>query len=727
MTASYQELADARPRIKQDLLYSQTPDGVLFHNADLGFHISSKSAYQLTSLLMPYLDGEHTLAQLCEGLDDGQRRMVSDLVGAMLERGFARDTSHDVAPATELTAPVAVRFAAQIAYIDHYADSPRRRFAALRAARVAVLGNDRVARWCVAGLVRNGVAGVGVLPSLDRPETGYAEVLAEIAELNGVGCPVEVTELDPPALDWTGLAGYDAVLVTDAGATPGLITGLLADGLPDGVVLVPATTHGNKVLVGPAMSVGRAGCWVCATLRFAANDETGAAADVWSRLLMPATDQPSALSAPYAATLGNLLAYEAFRVLTGTMPADTEGKVIVQRLDSLDAVAEKLSPHPACPYCQADGAEWLDRVLPAEPAMTEAADADDADASQLRLLETAGRLVSPNVGVFTAFDDEQYTQIPVKVSRLRFALGPGKRGAVTAFDTHHVIAARWSALFAAAERYADQVAPLLGLVRTPPGRPVVGPDRLAIGSGSATGVDDIGSWVQATSLLTGDRFAVPAAAVRPFSAYNADGHFVVTSAGAGAGHTLAEALGAGLASALAYDALNRALRGGDVHAVDPATLAADPELEFLRRSADTLDIAAELLDLGEDRVSGVHVVLARTGAGDAPLWTVGADVRRRRALIRALRDLVGTVQVTREFPGEQLETADRLLRAVDPHVMIPVGAVAATQDDGADLRWPAVLRRLAAARRDALAVATAPADLRAAGISTVRVLLVNRA
>ena len=744
MTGSYHRLADSKPRIKQDVLYSQTSDGVLFHNADLGFHIASKSAYRLACLLMPYLNGEHTVAQLCGGLDNGQRGMVSEIVAAMLDRGFARDTSGDIKPETALAPQVSARFAAQISYIDHYADSSERRFARLREARVAVLGDDLVARWCVAGLIRNGVAQVGVVPSLDRPGTGFAEVAEEIAALNRDGCAVELIPLGRSVVGWSDLAGFDAVLITDAGAVPGVVTGLLADGIPNGVMLLSATTFAEKVLVGPVMSAGRTGCWICAALRFGAHDESGAAADVWSRLVVPATDDASPLSGPHAAALGNLLAYEAFRVITGTMPAETEGTVIVQRLDSLDAVVEKLSAHPACPYCQVgtadDAADPIERAVPATPPVTVVQDETDADDSLRRLMETANRLVYPNVGVFTRFDDDQFTQLPLKVTRLRFPLGHRERRAVTTFDTHHLVGARWSALLAAAELYVEQVVPLPGLVHAPQGQSVVEPSRLAIGSGVPVAAGDVAHWVRATSLLSGDGFVVPAAAVRPFGAYNAAGMCVATSAGAGAGSTVAEALGVGLASVLAYDALNRATRGSEVFAVDPLTLATDPELDFLRRSADNLGLAFELLDLGEDRISGVHVLLARASgeSAESPLWTIGADPHRGRAVARALRDLVGVVQVAVQFPDERLDPASRLLRAFDPYTLRPAGTVelgpegagpeeAGPEEAGPEAAWTAVLDRVATAGRDVLAVPTASSDLRSAGIETVRVLLVNGA
>ena len=230
------------------------------------------------------------------------------------------------------------------------------------------------------------------------------------------------------------------------------------------------------------------------------------------------------------------------------------------------------------------------------------------------------------------------------------------------------------------------------------------------------------------SLDSGVSELVPTAAVAPFGPLNHDGTCVATAAGAGAGRSVAEALGAGLASALAFDALDRAIRGAEATAADPRLLAADPELDFLVRSAGNLRIEFELLDLGEYKVSGVHVLLARAydSDGDAPLWSVGADFSRHRAAVRALRDLIGGVQVAREFPTEQADTGNPLLSAFDPYTIKVAGA--ATGFDLTTAGTPqAALDRIHARGRVALAVHTAPADLRSAGISTVRVLMADRA
>ncbi len=88
--ASYRAVAETRPRIRRDVLFTETPDGVLFHNADGGFRLTAKSAYRFATLIVPHLTGEHSVADLCRGLGEAQRAMVGELVRTLYERDFAR-------------------------------------------------------------------------------------------------------------------------------------------------------------------------------------------------------------------------------------------------------------------------------------------------------------------------------------------------------------------------------------------------------------------------------------------------------------------------------------------------------------------------------------------------------------------------------------------------------------------------------------------------------------
>ncbi|MEU1674562.1 TOMM precursor leader peptide-binding protein [Streptomyces roseifaciens] len=767
MLEAYEEIAGTRPRIRRDVLFTRTPDGVLFHNAHGGFHVNSPSAYRFATLLVPHLNGKHRVADLCRGLGEGQRAMVGSLVSTLYEREFARDT-----PAPNTSAPpafspeVAERFAPQIAYVDHYADDAERRFHDFRTARVAVLGDDPVAAWCVLSLVRNGIASVG---HRSGAKDRFAHAYEEAESLRTAGCPVSLQPIEatgpaarqaadePVTVSWSDLAAYDIVVASGGTDGPRPLFRLLETGVPEGKSLVPAAMFGSRAVVGPLMTHGSTGCWACAVLRLGAQGDAAAAADLWSDVCLPAAGEPRAPQPgrSLSAMLGNLLGYEVFRLTTGALPAETRGQVIIQDTESFDVVAEPLLAHPRCPFCRTTGTAATGTApaatpapapiaLPDVPAPATGVDVPTIDSDAL-LAELNSRriLVRPHTGVFERFTDEPWTQTPLKAGTVRLPLGHGRSREIAAFDLHTVAGARLTALDTAACVYAEHVVPLGGVLPGDAVRPdraqgrirVLGPDALTVASGLPARAEDVTAWVRASSLTGAGPALVPAGAVRTFGPYNHDRLHTPTSAGTGAGRTTAEATARGLLSALCHDALERALRGtGGAALIAPDAHGDDPELTFLASSARNLGIKAyELLDLGEAERSSAHVLFARALLPHSGTWawTVAGATDRRQAAVAALRDLLGQEQLGRELAGadgsggraSSLDLGDPLLGDLAPETLTAMGKSAGRPDASDATTYATVLERLRAAGRDALVVPTGSADLLAGGISTVRVLL----
>ncbi|MCF3170950.1 TOMM precursor leader peptide-binding protein [Streptomyces violaceoruber] len=727
-TATFDALAGTRPRIRRDVLFTETPGGVLFHNADGGFHLTGRTAYRFASLVVPHLTGAHRLADLCAGFGPAQRAMAAELVKTLYARGFARDIPGAEAAGETVDEETAERFAAQIAYVDHYTDDAPARFARYRATRVAVLGDDETAHWCALSLVRNGCAAIGTAApaaiGTAAPATAPDGLAGEAA---ANGARVEAIPAGTGA-GWADLGGYDVVVVTgaDAGARTHR---LMAAGVPEGVTLIPAWLFGRRLVVGPLATADSAGCWNCALLRLGGNVDATTAAELWSEAAGAAPTARAPLSGPVAAMVGNLVGYEIFRLATGALPAETAGHVLVQDLESLDVMAEPVQPHPRCTRCAAlpaAGGAASPAAVPEGLALPVTATVETArDAEELveELNRISAVLVRPYTGIFRRYDDEELTQTPLKLSRVEVALGDGGRRRVAAFDVHHLAGARTRALYAAAEAYVEHVVPQANVedggradgrnLRT------LGPEALTTGGG--TGAVPA-AWAVATSLIGKDPVRVPAAALRPFGPHNHDRAHLATAAGSGAGGSAAEAAGRGLLSALAHDALLRAVRG--TTRVGPVAVGGDdPELVFLLKSAANLDIAVDLLDLGEADRTSASVVLAREadGPSSAGRWAVGAGLSRRAATAAALRDLLGQVQLAAEDPGAAVDPGDPLMADLAAGAIAVGGESVAA--DGAETTFDAVLEALRSAGRDALYVSTTPADLASVPVATARVLL----
>ncbi|MFD4987098.1 TOMM precursor leader peptide-binding protein [Streptomyces sp. NPDC058374] len=709
---AFDALAATRPRVRRDVLFTRTPGGVLFHNADGGFHLTGRTAYRFASLVLPHLTGRHRLDEVCAGFGPAQRAMAAELVRTLYARDFARDIPEADALRPQPEDAAGQRFAAQIAYIDHYSDAAPDRFARYRAARVAVLGTDETARWVALGLVRNGCGSLGLA-------TAFPDVAAEAAQLAEEGCPVSLDRLPDPAEGpgWAALDGYDVVVVTGPGAA-GLTHRLLTEGVPEGRTLLPAWAFGERLVMGPltagAAPTASGGCWSCALLRLGANVDAGTAAALWSEVAGGArgadAGAPGPLTGPVAAMCGNLLAYEVFRLTSGVQPAETRGQVLIQDLESLDVVAEPVPPHPRCRHCAPSGVPVTAPGTPEVPRTPSVAGAEEAQEVVDALNRTASALVRPHTGVFTRFDDDDLTQTPLKVSRVEVALPDGTVRAVTAVDIHHLAGARTRTLHRAAALYVDRTVPA-PTADEQQGTPV---HPAALATYGGTDDSPVTTWTPALSLRTGAPHRVPVAAARPFGPHNRLRTHLAATAGAGAGGSAAEAAGAALLSALAHTAVLDAVRGTPAAplAEDPA---ADPELEFLHKTAAALALDVELLDLTGD--GPAPVVLAREPGGR---WAVAADLTRREAARAALRDLLGTAQLAAEA-GEEPDTGDPFVTDLAPAALAVAGEQGGPLD--AATTFPEILARLGERGRDALYLDTTSADLATGHLATARVLL----
>ncbi|MGW4881430.1 TOMM precursor leader peptide-binding protein [Streptomyces sp. NPDC004262] len=750
--SSYEEIAQSRPRIRRDVLFTRTPSGVLFHNAHGGFNVVTQSAYRFAALMVPHLDGERRVEELCAGLGDKQRDMVVQLVRALYARGFARDAAPR--PAADVLAPqVAERFAHQLDYLDHYADNATERFLRFRSSPVAVLGDDALARWAALGLLRNGCAAVavtdqgvpGVLSRELHGVAGLAELEAETASLTEAGCAPGLTRLAEPAdgtYGWDALDGWDTVLVTGATGHRQLLR-LLGEGVPAGRRLLGAWTFGDRAVVGPVMTAGTPGCWCCAALRLGAGADAADSADLWASVGpgAPLGTPPLVLAGPLAGMLGNLLAFEVFRLVTEALPAETRNQVIVQDLDSLDVLSEPLLPHPRCPYCSAgdtedavtsEAAGLTGEVLRAphaddEPGVLPVGGAADEDTARAALsaLEKRDVLVRERAGVFTAYTDDEWEQTPLKVSTVRLGTAPGRVRRISAADVHHVAGARLGALFRAAEVYAEHVVPPRVLESAALEAALgkwdrVPPAALTLSSGLDVPAERVAHWSEATSLLDGRTVLVPTGAVRTLGGWNDSGLFERTSAGTGAAGSPRAALARALRTALAHDALRCAVRRtAPLPVVNPASLADDPELLFLLRSAENLGVAAEVLDLTAAGGGLLPVALARLTDPETGevRWAAGSGLRHHAAVLEALRDLLGAEQLRRA--AGPADTGDPLWADLDAAALVADGTASVVRDP---TTWSAVLDALAAGR-DAFVVPVTAPDLAAGHVHAVRVLL----
>jgi bacteriocin biosynthesis cyclodehydratase domain-containing protein len=731
-----------RPRLSHDVLFYDIGHGVVVRNTDEVYVVKGQFAYRFMCSLAPYLTGEHSVRDLCANLSPERQAMAVSLVRSLIERGFARNArlseNADIDPA------VARLFSSQLNYVEHFVDDATARFKRFRNAKVLMLGTGRVNRAAAESLLRNGLGCLSlVASSSDSPAEDAAAARAGLAgcmaELTEAGASPTVLPLDLTVGDVLAshpLNAYDFVIASSDDIGMAALRRLVHAGVTGGPVVLPATSIGSKVIIGPITRPASAGCWHCSMLRYGANADPYDAVALWLGVANgdPASAAPAAprLNPQLAAMVGNTLAFDLFRLVTGSFDAETDHGVLIQDILTLESKREQLWPHPLCPSC-GDHQDFdavatvTPEIVHEKPPRPFSADRDDRERLGTVLAEAA-KLVGLHTGVLSSFDDATVDQSPLKVSRVRLGAqaGPGLRPRlITAFDLHYLPVARRSALRAALLVYVGQVASVRRAVTGSAAMPnTLYPTDLSGSTGLPIDDHEPLSWLAATSLVTGAQRLVPAAAVHPWSTLNSDSLFERSGAGGGAGATIGEAVRAGLLSTLAFEALRDAVSGRiAARRIHRGAPPAGSELEFLLRTFDNLDTPPEVLELS--RWHNASVVLARTpDQARRPLWTVQAALSREAAVIAALRDLAGLVQMHYLAEAEEVDLGEPLLPGFDARVVDASDDPLPYTPENPTGNAAELVDELTGDRRDVLVVDTTTPELRSgAAVATVRVLL----
>ncbi|GAA1542465.1 hypothetical protein [Kribbella lupini] len=585
-----------RPRMRQDVAFLETLDGVYVRGADGPFVIRGAGAYRYLSALLPHLDGSNSLADIVAGLPEAHVGAVKSLLGTLAGRGVVLD-----GPGAAVDEEVRESFPSQIALLEHHGDDGSG-FARVAAARVLVTGDDAEATATLAAaLIANGVgsaAGGFVKVGTEEP----ADLICLVA-------------LDGPSQQLFALA---------------------EQARQAGTAFLPLIRVGDQLVAGPwqgSVSIQSA------LLRMSDNALPGTT-ELWQAAVAGPSTAParSALPGVAATMLLNVVGFEIFKQLSGTIPSDLDETVVLVDPDRLTVHTEHVVAHPAVE----------------QPATNASAGGPATNASAsgpVDSVETAYRrfdaVVADTVGLMRRFDDDAVPQIPVKTAVL---LAPAADNApLVTFGVETVLEARLAALEAASVRYALNLHRRCQLLQEPAAdAEYVVPERLEtwLGVGPSRPAPTAATEVGSGKPLAVDRAAVLAGPLD----WNA-AEFEPDLGGLAAAPTHAEAVSRALVAAAGSAAVAAAARGElPVTAVPDDLIAQALDPQQHRR----LMILVNELTAAGDRVSfqlaraavPVAVVAISNGKGTVKLaraassWAAAAE----SALLTAVgeRQLAGT-------------------------------------------------------------------------------------
>jgi putative thiazole-containing bacteriocin maturation protein len=405
-----------QPKLHGDTFYLPTAEGLYLRNSRQTVTLKGDEIYQWFVALQPYLNGRYTLEEIVDDLEPAQQEMVRRLVETLLAQSFVKDVSHDL-PHT-LDERTLATYSSEIAFIESFRDSAAATFERFRAQRMLLIGSGMTCLALVQATLHGGVRDTTIWMT-DECET-YTQRLQAYREQSQRRDPSQVL-LEQVAPNWQdepalqkALATFDVIFHLSDRPMLQRTSTLNRLCLTLQKPFFPALMLDDQALIGPLVDSGASGCWECAWRRWLAGGEAAEQKAVRD----PLEDHRAAaisplLGLPTAATVANMLSFECFKYLTEAGPCEINGAVLQLDLETLRCESHPFLPHPLCRTCQ--------RPIPLhETAFLEQARQLEA---QEPLEETtfSQRVVTyfdASLGIFTSLGEEDFTQMPLNVSRL---------------------------------------------------------------------------------------------------------------------------------------------------------------------------------------------------------------------------------------------------------------------------------------------------------------------
>jgi hypothetical protein len=225
-----------RPRLRNDVFFVPTEAGVFCLDGDTRHYLTGHSLYRWIERLTPYLDGQHTVAELTAELPVERRVAVERLVGELHQLNLVRDLSaqqpHSLNERELLT------YAPEIAYLEDLLDDAHSRFQRYRETPVLAIGSGTALFALVRAIAQSGIRDVTVAGPEDD---ALRELLAERADV------------DPhQRIHWgAGPIGESTLVLHMADASTPDPTVLDARVAAAGGMVVQAVFTGDEAFVGP--------------------------------------------------------------------------------------------------------------------------------------------------------------------------------------------------------------------------------------------------------------------------------------------------------------------------------------------------------------------------------------------------------------------------------------------------------------------------------------------
>ncbi|XEC94207.1 putative thiazole-containing bacteriocin maturation protein [Paenibacillus tarimensis] len=435
----------ARLKVKGDTFFLPDPDGsVYFRNNTGSFRMEGKAIDKWIEKLIPAFNGEHTIADITNGLSVPYRERVYEIAEVLYKNGFIRDVSQD--RPHQLTDAVMKKYGSQIEFLDSFGGSGAYRFQKYRQSKVLAAGSGPFLVSLIRALLESGLPALHILDT-GREPADRQRIMELIAFARRTDPEVEVHEAvlqKERGIVWReAVQPFDAVMYVSSESDVGELRALHAVCREEKKLLLPAVCLRQAGMAGPLVFPESEGCWESALRRVHLSTFTR-------------DPQSNAFSSTAEAMLANVIAFEWFKTATDDASLTTKNRFYLLDPETLEGSWHSFLPHPL--VTERPGAKWIHDF---ELFLEQSPDNREADG----WMNFFSRLTSKESGIFHIWEEGDLNQLPLSLCRVQPAdpLSEGPAGLlpeiVCSGLTHEE--ARREAGLAGIEAYVGRMADLL--------------------------------------------------------------------------------------------------------------------------------------------------------------------------------------------------------------------------------------------------------------------------
>ncbi|WP_066300405.1 putative thiazole-containing bacteriocin maturation protein [Bacillus sp. FJAT-29937] len=389
-----------RLKVKGDTSYF--PDrnsGVYFRNNVSSFRMEGSMIDKWVEKLMPMFNGEHTLANLTDGLPGPYRDRVYEIAQVLYQNGFVKDISQD--RPHQLTDQIVKKHASQIEFLDSFGDSGAYRFQAYRQAKVLAVGYGPFFVSLISALLESGLPKFHVLIT-DSVQTNRQRIMELVAHARRSDPEAAVEEVILQEKDGSSLRetvqAYQAILYVSQNGDIEELQDLHTICREEKKVFIPAVCLDQVGLAGPLVHPDSIVCWESAWRR------------IHQSVFFRDQQQISAFSSTAGAMLANVIVFELFKESTKVRESEQNNQIFLLNMNTLEGSWHSFVPHPL--VANGVSAEWVQDI---DSRLERSINKGESS----KLLYFFSQLTSTESGIFHIWGEGDLKQLPLAQCRVQ--------------------------------------------------------------------------------------------------------------------------------------------------------------------------------------------------------------------------------------------------------------------------------------------------------------------